>query len=129
MSLDIGVRIATGPHGVNGGSEVIAVGSVAELVGALYNHSSNPGMAFHYNLSYGGVNKDNGNSDGLYKVRGAANTVHRIVLHVRGTTLTFSAGPEAGPVTLQAGSWPIPPDFYVLLGWYYPGAAVTLSMA
>ncbi len=62
-------------------------------------------------------------------MQGAPNTVHRVVLHVRGTTLTFSAGPEAGPVTLQAGSWPIPPDFYVLLACNYPGAEVTLSMA
>ncbi len=129
VSLDIGVRIATGPNGVSTGGETIAVGSVQELVPFVYKYSSNPGVAFHYNLYCGGVNKEHGNSDGLYKFPGAHNTVHRIVLHVRGTTLTFSAGPEAGPVTLQAGSWPIPPDFYVLLGWCYSGAAVTLSMA
>ncbi len=124
VSLDIRVRIATGPHGL-AGVEMIAVGSAAELVSPVYNYSSNRGVAFLYHLFYGGVNKDNGYSDGLYKVQGAASTVHRVVLHVRGTTLTFSAGPDAGPVALQTGSWPIPPDFFVLLGWHNPFAAVT----
>jgi hypothetical protein len=59
----------------------------------------------------------------------AANTVHRVVLHVRGTTLTFSAGPEGGPLTPRAGSWPIPPDFYLLTCVHYAGASLTLSMA
>jgi hypothetical protein len=129
VSLDIALRFDTGTPGFNsGGGDVVAVGGVDQLKPTVFNFSSNPGVAFLYNLNTGSVNTDHA-AGPLYKVT-TPNTVFRVVLHVRGTTLSFSAGPGDGPdaVTPQPGSWTIPADFYVLLGIYNPGATITLSL-
>ncbi len=128
VRLDIGVQVATGPSGITCSCSVLALGAVKQLVPHMhYCYSSNPGVAFLYNMVYGGVNTDSAWGS-LYTGFRAPNTVHRIVLHVRGTTLTFSAGPEGGPLTPQAGSWPLPPDFYLLTCLCYAGISLTLSI-
>jgi hypothetical protein len=104
------------------GGGMLAVGSPAQLQEEVYNLSANPGVTFLYNMKMGSDGASHGNGGSLHRVL-CLNTVHRIVLHVRGNVLTFSAGAAAGPVTLQAGSWPLPQTFYILLGIYQEGVS------
>jgi hypothetical protein len=129
VALDIEVRLETGPtvscpYGMIAACFTLGVGDVASLT-KVDSSSRTSRVAFLYSLVDGSVNR----SAGFY-VAGGEFQVHVVVLHVRGPVLTVSAGPAAGPMTLQRGSWPIPPSFYVLClerGRHYD-SSVTLSV-
>ena len=49
--------------------------------------------------------------------------------HIRGHTLTFSAGAMGAPLTLQPGSWTLPSEFYLLLATYRLGYEFRVTFA
>jgi hypothetical protein len=50
------------------------------------------------------------------------------LFHIRGSTLTFSAGTPGGAMTRQAGSWVLPEQFYLLLATQRLGYEFRMSL-
>lgn len=123
VTLDLCVEVALAPpHNYL----TLALGAGEALSATPFDYASNTHMAFFFNGMHGAVNQPWGTWGPHPKAKDAWRGV--VYLHIRGCTLTFSAGEVGSPVVSQPGTWTLPSDFYLHVACYMAGHTIKVSV-